>query len=141
MRRYLLALFTLVHLSRVALCDNATALSVSVPIIAPSNSQALVSTVLSFSIEQDRWPDWVGIDSRNQFTFNALQNFAELTGQPPNIRVGANSEDHTIWSPTVTVRSFQRNLYIPVLFCLNAIERRPIPCASKKFLDRTRGGF
>ncbi|PSS35531.1 hypothetical protein PHLCEN_2v1525, partial [Hermanssonia centrifuga] len=69
----------------------------------PSNSQALVSTVLSFSIEQDRWPDWVGIDSRNQFTFNALQNFAELTGQPPNIRVGANSEDHTIWSPTVTI--------------------------------------
>jgi hypothetical protein len=27
----------------------------------------------------------------------------QLTGQPPKIRVGANSEDHTVWSPTVTV--------------------------------------
>lgn len=82
----------------------ATDLNVSVPILAPSDSQALTPTLLSFSIEQDRWPDWTGVDSRNEFTVSALENLAQLTGQPPKIRVGANSEDHTTWSPTVTVR-------------------------------------
>lgn len=84
-----------------------SAVDVSVPIFAPSNSQPLSTTLLSFSIEQDRWPDWSGTSSRNQFTFNALQNFAEITGQPPRIRVGADSEDHTTWSPTVTINEDQ----------------------------------
>ncbi|EMD41170.1 glycoside hydrolase family 79 protein [Gelatoporia subvermispora B] len=81
----------------------AGAVNVSVPIFAPNTSQSLAPTVLSFSIEQDRWPDWAGVSSRNDFTFNALRNFEALTGQPPNIRVGADSEDHTVWSPTVTI--------------------------------------
>ncbi|KIJ48636.1 glycoside hydrolase family 79 protein, partial [Sphaerobolus stellatus SS14] len=58
---------------------------------------------ISFSIEQDRWPDWVGTDSANRFTLNALNNLKALTGTPSKIRVGADSEDHTVWSPTVTV--------------------------------------
>ncbi|KAJ3524712.1 hypothetical protein NM688_g8515 [Phlebia brevispora] len=82
---------------------NGTDVVVSVPIIAPSDSQPLVPTLLSFSIEQDRWPDWSGIESRNEFTIRALETLAELTGQPPKIRVGANSEDRTTWSPTVTI--------------------------------------
>ncbi|KAK7692779.1 hypothetical protein QCA50_004412 [Cerrena zonata] len=44
-----------------------------------------------------------GCDSRNEFTFNALDNYAKLTGKPSKIRVGADSEDHTTWSPTVTI--------------------------------------
>ena len=47
--------------------------------------------------------DWAGIDQPNEFTHNALVNLQGLTGQPPKIRVGANSEDHTLWSPTVTI--------------------------------------
>ncbi|KAH9856965.1 glycoside hydrolase family 79 protein [Lenzites betulinus] len=86
----------------VSVCS-VLAVNVSLPISAPDNSQALSSTLLSFSIEQDRWPDWSGVDSRNEFTHNALLNYAALTGQPPNIRVGADSEDHTFWSPTVTI--------------------------------------
>ncbi|KAF8520875.1 glycoside hydrolase family 79 protein [Hysterangium stoloniferum] len=80
-----------------------TAASVSVAKSAPSNAEPLVSTHVSFSIEQDRWPDWTGIDSRNEFTHTALVNLQSITGQPPKIRVGANSEDHTLFSPTVTV--------------------------------------
>ncbi|KAI0666081.1 glycoside hydrolase family 79 protein [Trametes maxima] len=80
-----------------------SALNVSLPISPPGNSQALSPTLLSFSIEQDRWPDWAGVWSRNEFTHDALLNYAALTGHPPNIRVGANSEDHTFWSPTVTI--------------------------------------
>ncbi|GBE78909.1 predicted protein [Sparassis crispa] len=76
---------------------------VSVPAVSPNTSQPLYPTLLSFSIEQDRWPDWSGIDARNEFTYSALQGLAELTGMPPKIRVGADSEDHTVWSPTMTV--------------------------------------
>lgn len=47
--------------------------------------------------------EWAGIDQRNQFTHNALVNLQQLTGQPPKIRVGANSEDHTVWSPAVSI--------------------------------------
>ncbi|OSD01894.1 glycoside hydrolase family 79 protein [Trametes coccinea BRFM310] len=82
---------------------SVSAINVSLPISAPGGSQGLSPTLLSFSIEQDRWPDWTGIDERNEFTHSALLNYAALTGQPPNIRVGANSEDHTFWSPTVTI--------------------------------------
>ena len=79
------------------------AVNVSVPVSPSPNSQPLARTLLSFSIEQDRWPDWSGVDVRNEFTHDALLRLASLTGQPPKIRVGANSEDHTVWSPTVTI--------------------------------------
>ncbi|KAH9949137.1 glycoside hydrolase family 79 protein [Amylocystis lapponica] len=89
-------------------CSHAYAAHVStvlvpVPPFAPTNTQPLWSTLLSFSIEQDRWPDWAGIDSRNEFTYNALQRLGSLTGSPPKLRVGADSEDHTVWSPTMTI--------------------------------------
>ncbi|KAI0751852.1 glycoside hydrolase family 79 protein [Daedaleopsis nitida] len=79
---------------------SVSAVTVSIPIAAPNGSEPLSSTLVSFSLEQDRWPDWTGVDARNDFTYNALSNYAALTGKPPNIRVGANSEDHTTWSPT-----------------------------------------
>ncbi len=97
-----------VHLlSALALLFTPSALSqnITIPIVAPGDAKALPSNLLGFSIEQDRWPDWAGTDSRNQFTHEALLNYAHLTGTPPHIRVGANTEDHTIWSPTVTVSS------------------------------------
>ncbi|KZT74569.1 glycoside hydrolase family 79 protein [Daedalea quercina L-15889] len=89
-------------LSVVSVAD-ASNVSVDVPVLAPSKSLPLASTLLSFSIEQDRWPDWSGIDERNEFTYSALMTYANLTGQPPKIRVGADSEDRTVWSPTVTI--------------------------------------
>ena len=82
---------------------SVTAANVSVPFAAPDSAQNLSPTLVSFSIEQDRWPDWVGTDAPNDFTTSALQNYAELTGTPPDIRVGANSEDKTFWSPSVTI--------------------------------------
>ncbi|KAI0355952.1 glycoside hydrolase family 79 protein [Trametes cingulata] len=81
--------------------NTASGLTISVPASPPANAQSLSPTLLSFSVEQDRWPEWIGIDSRNEFTYNALQNYAALTGQPPSIRVGGDSEDRTVWSPAV----------------------------------------
>ena len=78
--------------------------SVPLPAHAPPSTRPLSQTLLSFSIEQDRWPDWAGVDARNAFTHSALAAYANLTGRPPKMRVGADSEDRTVWAPSVTVR-------------------------------------
>ena len=78
-------------------------MNVSLPTTSPPGSQSLARALVSFSIEGDRWPDWSGVGSRNEFTHSALTTLGKLTGAPPKIRVGANSEDRTVWSPTVTI--------------------------------------
>lgn len=107
MLSYALASLALVACG-VRAAGNTTNVNTTVPFFAPDSSQPLSQTLLSFSIEQDRWPDWSGSTSRNQFTFDALSTFARLTGRPPKIRVGANTEDRTVWDPTVTVREYTR---------------------------------
>ncbi|KAJ3004650.1 hypothetical protein NUW54_g4712 [Trametes sanguinea] len=57
---------------------SVSAINVSLPISAPGGSQGLSPTLLSFSIEQDRWPDWTGTDERNEFTHSALLPAAML---------------------------------------------------------------
>jgi hypothetical protein len=79
-------------------------LTVTVPASMPGNASAVDPALVSFSIEQDRWPDWAGIDTPNPLVVNALTNLARLTGTPPWIRIGADSEDRTLFSPDVNVR-------------------------------------
>lgn len=81
----------------------AHAVNVSLPITPPSGSEPLSRTLVSLSIEQDTWPDWSGTKTRNEFTYDALSRLGDLTGQPPKLRVGADSEDRTVWSPTATI--------------------------------------
>lgn len=83
------------------LSQAATCLEVSISQAAPSAAASISPSFLSFSIEQDRWTDWVGTTSRNDFFFNTLDNLRQLTGEPPRIRIGANSEDHTDFSANV----------------------------------------
>ncbi|KAK1234977.1 hypothetical protein PQX77_001811 [Marasmius sp. AFHP31] len=61
----------------------------------PGAYTAQSSALISFSIEQDRWTDWAGLNERNEFLFNTLDNVVQITGEPPDIRIGANSQDHT----------------------------------------------
>jgi hypothetical protein len=67
------------------------------------DGQVRLLTDLRFPLELSIELDWTGRDSQNIYTFNALMNYARLTGQPPKIRVGANSEDRTLWDPNVDV--------------------------------------
>ncbi|KDR73347.1 hypothetical protein GALMADRAFT_72693 [Galerina marginata CBS 339.88] len=76
-------------------------LSVSIPVSAPSTAPTIAPDLLSLSIEQDRWTDWSGTTSRNSFFVNTLNNLVKLTGVPPRIRIGADSEDHTNFNPNV----------------------------------------
>ncbi|KAK2463462.1 hypothetical protein APHAL10511_004548 [Amanita phalloides] len=68
---------------------------------APIGAAYLSPTLLSFSIEQDRWTNWSGTFARNGFLFNVLDNLRAMTGAPPLIRIGANSEDRTIFDSSV----------------------------------------
>ncbi|KAF4596450.1 Glycoside hydrolase family 79 protein [Pleurotus pulmonarius] len=91
--------YKLKHL--LALAHLASALTVTIPAVVPSGAPVISPSLLSLSLEQDRWPDWSGATSRNDFFFNTLDNLNQITGQPPHIRIGANSEDHTDFNPNV----------------------------------------
>jgi hypothetical protein len=86
----LLLYHTLLLLGQLASC-----LDVPIPLTAPAAAFSLSRSFVSLSIEADRWTDWVGTTSRNDFFFNTLDNLQQLTGIPPQIRIGGNSEDHT----------------------------------------------
>ena len=98
---------SLVFLCLPSVIAQATAtVTISVPPSAPPNSRQLDPALVSLSLEQDRWPDWVGATSPNTFFLNALSNLAQRTGQTPWIRIGANSEDHTNFNAAVQVFAF-----------------------------------
>ncbi|KAK0455621.1 glycoside hydrolase family 79 protein [Desarmillaria tabescens] len=79
----------------------SSSVEVSLPLSAPSTAPEISASLLSFSIEGDGWMNWTGTTSKNQFLYNALDNLKALTGAPPNIRIGGNSEDHTNFNPSV----------------------------------------
>lgn len=92
------------HFTQILLlATGAVALEVSVLRTAPTNAVKLSNSLLSFSIEQDRWTDWIGSTQRNDFFYNTLDNIKQLTGAPPQVRIGANSEDKTDYNAGVKV--------------------------------------
>ena len=82
---------------------DAHSLSVPISLQAPEGAVTLDPALLSFSIEQDRWTDWAGLDAPNTFLLNALDNLKQRTGQLPWIRIGADSEDHTNFRADIQV--------------------------------------
>lgn len=79
--------------------------NVSIPSSPPSDAYTLSPSLLGFSIEQDRWVDWIGAGSRNDYFYNVLNNIKGLSGTATRLRIGADSEDHTNFSPDVKVWS------------------------------------
>ncbi|THV07040.1 glycoside hydrolase family 79 protein [Dendrothele bispora CBS 962.96] len=80
------------------------ALTVNIPVTAPSNASTVTGSLFSLSIEQDRWLDWAqasNSSSRNEFFFNTLDNLIQITGEGPQIRIGADSEDHTDFNENI----------------------------------------
>ncbi|KAF8208721.1 glycoside hydrolase family 79 protein [Mycena galopus ATCC 62051] len=82
--------------------QNASKVSISVPLTAPQGASTLSPTLFSLSIEQDAWTDWPGANSPNTYLINVLNNLKERTGSPPWFRIGADSEDRTNFNPAVT---------------------------------------
>lgn len=73
----------------------AGSLKITVPEAYRSQANAVAPDLVSFSIEQDGWLEWVGSSRRNEFFYNSLDNLVQLTGAPPRIRVGGRSQDVT----------------------------------------------
>jgi hypothetical protein len=83
---------------------SAQGVTVTIPLTAPASAPPLSRSLVSFSLEQDRWGDWVGQGAGNPFFLNTLNNLKQLTGEPARIRIGADSEDRTNFNPSVQVR-------------------------------------
>ncbi|KAG6812433.1 hypothetical protein H0H92_002899 [Tricholoma furcatifolium] len=81
----------------LATCAHAQ-LNVSIPLLSNSSSPCVSPSLISLSIEFDRFPDWAGNTSRNEFFYNTLDNLKQITGQLPHIRIGGNTEDKTNFS-------------------------------------------
>jgi hypothetical protein len=77
------------------------ALDVSIPLQTISNIPKISPSHISLSLELDRWTDWAGNVSRNEFFFNTLDNLNQITGKPPNVRIGGNSMDATAFHADV----------------------------------------
>lgn len=91
------------HLVLQAQAVIALGLRVTVPLNPPSTSKPIAGDHVSYSLEQDRWLDWSGSTARNDFFFNTLDNLKQLAGVPPQIRIGANSQDRTDFNPNLKV--------------------------------------
>ena len=75
---------------------------VSIP-LQPGTAPKVPPDLVGLSLEADRLTDWTGTTSPNEFFINAMANLKGLTGVPPQIRVGGNSEDHLNYSSIVQV--------------------------------------
>ncbi|KAL0956238.1 hypothetical protein HGRIS_002392 [Hohenbuehelia grisea] len=84
------------------------ALEALIPVHSPCNALLISPSLVGFSIEQDRWTDWVGTTNRNEFFYNTLTNLKHLTGKAPPIRIGAC--DHTNFNAAV---QFSEALFPP----------------------------
>jgi hypothetical protein len=102
----------------VVLASSTYALNVPIPLLAASAVPRVSPSLISLSIEMDRWTDWAGTTSRNVFFYNTLDNLKQITGAPPQIRIGANSEDHTNFRQDTEVGS---PCYSEIISTLKAI--------------------
>ena len=83
--------------------QSSSSVEIGAPLIAPTAAVPLSQSVLSLSIEQDRWTDWVGVSSPNKFFLNTLDNIRTRAGANPWFRIGADSEDITFFDESVQV--------------------------------------
>jgi hypothetical protein len=79
-----------------------TAVSVTIATYLPG-AQLVSPALVSLSIEQDLWTDWSGTNTSNSFFYNTLTNLKQRAGEPPWIRIGADSADRTNYNHKVPV--------------------------------------
>jgi hypothetical protein len=83
------------------------ALDIEVPYAATNAAVQVAPDLLSFSLEADRWPEWISVapnyNAKNEFTANVLNNLGALSGATPRLRIGGNTEDRAVMSGSVQV--------------------------------------
>ena len=86
--------------------SSSAAIRVLIPLIPDSDSFKVSGSLISLSIETDRWTEWAGTTSRNEFFFNTLDNLRQITGEAPHVRIGGNTQDRADFSHSVKVSVF-----------------------------------
>lgn len=104
------------------------ALDVSISLQASSNVPKISPSHVSLSLEMDRWTEWAGTVSRNEFFFNTLDNLKQITGQPPNVRIGGNTMDATTFRADVQVCISFSTIFVSILHHRTTVCARYIPC-------------
>ncbi|KAJ5370389.1 uncharacterized protein N7496_006481 [Penicillium cataractarum] len=78
---------------------NCSSQPLTIP-LPPKNSEAIPNDLQSFSLEFAFFPDYAGNKSSpNQFSRNLMENFKNITGVYPKVRVGGTSQDNSIYYP------------------------------------------
>lgn len=97
MRSYHFLLATSALYVTVSKCANHP---IAIPLPA-KNSEAIPKDLQSFSLEFAFFPDYAGNKSSpNVFSQNLMQNFKDITGVYPKIRVGGTSQYESL--PSIT---------------------------------------
>ncbi|KAK1752530.1 family 79 putative glycoside hydrolase [Echria macrotheca] len=69
-----------------------------------TTSPDVLESFTSLSIELSSFPSYAGnLSHPNYFSKTLLTNLAHLSGSPPYIRVGGNTQDYALYSPSLTV--------------------------------------
>ena len=138
-----LLLYHILSLLLLASCQDTVIISLTPPEDAVNVSKDLIS----YSIEGDRWESWVvnTSDSQTNFFLNTLDNLRQLTGAPPQIRIGANSADNTFFGGNVSsvpltsrVKSFANHrLQVFETIFPEASTKTPYPEATNVTVDES----
>lgn len=88
-------------------------LSISVSVVTAQNlqlqltgrqvlSQYVSPSFAGFGIEPSNLFSFTGYSTPNQLTFNLIDNLINYTGAPPHLRIGGNTQDYMVYSPSQT---------------------------------------
>ena len=92
------------HILSLLLLASCQVVDVIISQSQPETAVYVSPSIMSLSIEGDRWTNWVettkGIP--NNFFRNTLANLQGFTGEPTRIRIGANSADNTFFGGNVS---------------------------------------
>lgn len=75
-----------------------SSISLAIPAKPPAYPTGLPinSAYISFSIEADRWPEWVGAETPNTYFLTLVNNLYNITGKAPDFRLGADTMVHEL---------------------------------------------
>ncbi|CAH0025007.1 unnamed protein product [Clonostachys rhizophaga] len=88
-------------LSFLAHAGSAWCYTVGVHLATPTDIRGPIGvSFVSFSIEFSWFPEFAGnLSTPNTFTNQLLSNLGRVSGKPPYIRVGGNSQDNALYDP------------------------------------------
>lgn len=93
-----LALISVFHLADITVAQNNASLSIASTQPISGTSQVVSPSFAGFGIESSNLFSFTGGKSTNTLSVNLLSNLANLTGTPPHLRIGGNTQDYILYN-------------------------------------------